>query len=59
MGSDSASLIFEKGEWIVVLKENGTELRRLFVFEQHARSWYDGQRIRMRLPMNDNSATAH
>lgn len=36
--------------WVVVIVENETENRRTFEIEQHARSFADGQRIRLGLP---------
>jgi hypothetical protein len=59
MGGNSAKLVFENGEWIVILRENDVELSRLFAFEHQARIWFDGQRIRMRFPLNDNAITVH
>ena len=52
MASNSIELFHENEEWVVVVIEDGSETRRTFKIEQHARSFADGQRVRLGLPPN-------
>lgn len=49
MGFNSVQLVQENDQWVVVIVESGEETRRTFDIEAHARSWADGQRIRLGL----------
>lgn len=50
MALNAVQLFQENDRWVVLIIEDGEETRRLFEIEQHAHSYAEGQRIRMRLP---------
>ena len=51
MASSSVELLYEKThDWVVIVVEDGSESRKSFKIEQHARSFADGQRVRLGLP---------
>jgi len=50
MASNSIELFQENEDWVVVVMEDSSETRRTFRVEQHARSFADGQRVRLGLP---------
>lgn len=47
---NTVQIFQESDKWVVLIYENGEETRRSFDIEQHAHSYADGQRIRLRLP---------
>lgn len=49
MGRDSVELVFERGEWTVVILEGGEESRHTFTVKEHAENWLSGQRVRLGL----------
>ncbi|WP_439618718.1 hypothetical protein [Shinella sp.] len=47
MAKPTADVIKDGDQWVVVLIEDGTEIRKEFDIQQHALNWLEGQRMRL------------
>lgn len=54
MRLNSITFYAQNAEWVVVLVEGGVETRRSFKNEHFARNWYEGQRVRLGLPLMED-----